>query len=540
MQVIAPKQKASRFSVQKLSPLGESIKKTVGQENTQSILRTLAEAAVNHPMTYATVDSVARSVVGAGWAFVPVQEFAGRTNETDMELLSSFFNFRSRRWDNIKDYLSFPDKIGYTVATYRLFGQTGWEIIRNGAGQPVGFDVLSGIITPNVDQYGYFKSPAFTLLPWDKTKDPVYYNAEEIVYFYNPGIRGNVGGESIYQALTTTSLPSDLYASQAFRELFKNTNSPYNGIWEVDQAVSDDDYDYFLALLEQRYTGAANYGRNPLVIRGNVKFNEYTSRSKEDAPYLEGRNFNREEYYGVTGVNGNKLGVSQSANKSDIRESRREFHENVTRPLFRRMEDNIYDQVMVRTLNMPEWRLVFNQPDFSTALEKATIKMRELQWGLSTPNEQRIKEGKDPLPGGDVRFFPINMAWVDEEGQITMMTGNSQYAPEDDGSDEGESDPNSDDVRPPRDDENPDSTNVLKEVRQWRKCHLRAMDGKREEKDFQCNYISPQIVKMIKSQLSACKNDFEITKKIFDSLEELVLDEQQQQTKALALSDMRT
>lgn len=524
MQVIAPKQKASRFSVQKLSPLGESIKKTVGQENRTTVLRTLVEAALNHPWTFATVDSVARSVVGSGWAFVPVQEFADQAKDDDLQEIQSFFNFRSRRWDNVKDFQSFPDKIGYTVATYRLFGQTGWEVIRDGAGRPVGFDVLSGIIVPNVDERGYFKSPAFVLVPWDKNKKEVEYDVDEIVYFYNAGIKGSVGGESMYQSLTTTSLPSDLYASQAFRELFKNTNSPHNGVWEVDPSVSDDDFEAFLAILEERYTGVSNYGRNPLAIRGNVKFNEYTSRSKEDAPYLEGRNFNREEYYGVTGVNGNKLGVTQDANKSNIRESRREFHENVTRPFFNKMEDNIYDQVMVRILNFPQWRLKFNQPDFSTALERATIEMRELQWGTSTPNEMRVARGKDPLPGGDVRFFPINMAMVDEDGNVQVVTGDSRNSQEDTDGDSDGNNPNADDVRAPRDDENPDSTNVLKEIRQWRKCHLRAMDGKREMKDFECKYIPPQIEKMVKRQLKGCGEDFAMVKNIFDSLEELVLD----------------
>lgn len=525
MQVIAPKQTSSRFSVQKLSPLGDSLVKSISQESRATILRTLLEAAMNHPWTYATVDSVSRSVVGSGWSFVPVPELADQATDEGLEEVESFFEFRSRTWDNIKDFQSFPDKIGYTAATYRLFGQTGWEVIRNGAGRPVGFDVLSGIIVPNVDDEGYFKSPAFTLIPWEKGAKEVAYEADEIVYFYNSGLKGNVGGESIYQPLTATSLPSDLYASQAFRELFKNANSPYNGIWEVDPGVSDDDFELFLELLEQRYSGVANYGRNPLVVRGNVKFNEYTSRSKEDAPYLEGRNFNREEYYGVTGVNGNKLGVVQDANKSNIRESRREFHENVTRPLFRKIESIIYDQVMVRLLNRPEWYFKFDQPDFSTSLERATIEMRELQWGKATPNELRIAAGKDPLPGGDVRFFPINMAIVDEDGNIQVLTGKNSSDVEDGESPEGDGSPNSDDVRAPRDDENPDSTNALKEAKQWRKCHLRAMDGKREKKEFICNYISPNLERMIKRQLELCGDNFDLAKTIFDSLEEMVKDE---------------
>jgi len=284
--------------------------------------------------------------------------------------------------------------------------------------------------------------------------------------------------------------------------MFQNVNAPYNGVWTVDQGVSDEDFDMFIELLEQRYASPENFGRNPLVIRGGAEFTQTKSRSEEDAPYLEGRRFNQQEMSAVFGVDSNKLGLSGAANKANMRETRREYHENTIRPIFETMEEAIYLQVIVRLLGLDEWRIVFNRPDFMNALEQATIDMRYIQNAVYSPNEIRKQRGDDPRDGGDIYFEPPNMSGGNNEGES---------------SDDGSSRNNEKPERPPRDEEAPTSEReVLAELKAWRKHVLRSLDGKRKAKEFVVSSIPSGMALGIQDLLGGCK-DFDDVKKVFSS-----------------------
>lgn len=489
-------------------------------------LNLLAQAAHEHPLTFATLDSVSRSIVGAGWQFVPVKEFADEATQRQRRKVESFFAYSEAKWDNIKDFQSFPDKLALTINQYRLTGQCAWEIVRDGTGTPVGFDVLSGFTIPNVDELGYFKAPAWTHYPWGKSKG-IEYDLDELAYFFNSGVTGNIDGESLYEALMNTSLPSDLFAAISYRSLFENTNAPYNGLWTVDPTVSDEDLDMFVSLLEERYAGVQNYGRNPLVVRGSADFKPITSRNEEDAPYLEGRAFNREEFLGVTGVDGNKLGLTDSANKGNIRETRREFHENTLRPLFRRLEDDIYRQVIVKQLGIKAWMLKFNVPDITTRIEDSSISMRNLQWGINNVNEVRAERGLEPVKHGDSFYIPLNMALVDENGEITVLnqSGGSRENPDGSGDIDNEKpdDPSPEATRPPRDEDpsEADKTLAVEELKTWRKRHLLYLDGKKPYKAFETRHLSASKAATIDELLSNVGHDFDTVKRIFSAAIEL-------------------
>ena len=365
-------------------------------------LSAILRAYQSHSWTNATVNVVGRSIIGIGNSLVPDEEYEGYASAASKAKIKRFLEFQNARYENIKDFVGFSSKIAQTAMSLRLLGQCAWEIVRVN-GVPVGFDIVSGFVRPNVDDHGNFLNPPFVATPWTAKShhETIGYELEDIAYFFDSGVTGNVTGETAYDSLAVTAIPSDLSAGTSYRELFYNSNAPYNGHWEVDSSVSNDDFDAFYNLLEDRYSGPENFGRNPLIIRGTVDFKPTQSRSSEDAPYLEGREFNRQEISAVTGVDGNKLGVTGASNKANMRETRREFHENVMRPLANWLEDEIYRQVFVRILGVKGWRLRFNRPDFMNALEQSTIDSRDIQSGILSPNEVRIRRGMDKREGGD-------------------------------------------------------------------------------------------------------------------------------------------
>lgn len=478
------------------------------------LMQDLSQVSKRHSWTSATISMLGRAIVGAGWRFVPVDD---DIDESGLNLVKSFFMDGRTGSQNIKDFVTLASKIYQTVTSYRLFGQCGWEIIRLGD-RPVGFDVVSGYIEPNVDERGYFVDPdsnAFTVYPWSG-KGKEEYSLKDFVYFFDPGITGLVSGETVYEALAETSIPSDMFAAISYRELFENVNAPYNGVWEINENTSDSDFNYFVELLNTRYSGAENFGKNPLVIRGGAKFVPTSSRNSEDAPYLEGRRYNQEEISAVTGVDGNKLGLTKSATKANMRESRREFHENTVRPLVNYLEEVIYRQVIVRILGVDSWKIQFNRPDFMTELERATIDTRDVLSGLYNSNEIRARRGDAPREGGDVYYMPAN-AVPQDAGMENRRSGTGMLPPERPPRDEGPStsEEKSTGVSPTLD---YSSGNLIKEIRAWRKCHLRFLDGKRETGYFEPNEIPQNVYQMTKELLESA-DDFGEVKRIFNALE---------------------
>jgi HK97 family phage portal protein len=489
----------------------------------------LVEAASVHPYTFATMDAVTRSAIGTGYQIVNVDEFKAGATKLQKKKLLAFLNYIDRRWDNIKDFQSFPDKLAQTINVYRLIGQASWEIIRDGNGNPVGFDVLSGVVIPNTNERGYFETPNFRFYPWNKSQ-PIDYHRDNIVFFSNAGIRGRITGESVYESLTSTAMISDMFAAISYRSLFENVNSPYNGIWKIDPVTSDEDTEMVMSMLDDMYTGAYNYGRNPIAVRGGLDFVSINSRNKEDAPYIEGRHYNREEFLSVTGVDGNKLGITESSNKANMRETRREFHENTLRPLFIRLEEDIYNQVCVRLLGIKGWKFQFNRPDITTAVEQMSIDMRALQWGIQNPNEIRAQRGLDPRAGGDVFYLPLNLATVDPSGKVTDVSeGHGEGdtpAKEEGGKASDEENPEQatneqdkpEEVREPSD-ERPVSSKFaqIDELKKWRKLHLQMMDGKKPFRKFEPKFIASDDAEQVSKMLMLHSGDFETTKKIFDA-----------------------
>lgn len=482
------------------------------------MLSQIVRAYRMHSWTNATVNVIGRSLIGSGWDIVPDESSGVAPSQAGKKKIEAFLNSQGADFTNIKDFVGFAGKIAQTGMILKLTGQFGWEIIRRN-GQPIGFDVISGYIRPNVDAHGNFLSPPFLAYPWDGKgpEDVVAYDLEDIVYSYNPGVTGDISGETVYEALSVTAIPSDLSAGTSYRELFYNVNAPYNGVWEVDESVSDEDFDKFCDLLDDRYSGPENFGRNPLIIRGRVDFKPTSSRSKEDAPYLEGRRYTQEEISAVTGVDGNKMGLTESSNKANMRETRREYHENVMRPLTRWLEDEIYRQVFVRILGVKGWRLVFKRPDFMNALEQATIDSRDIQSGIVNPNEVRATRGMKPRKHGDeYRNMPGSTVDGAPSGDMPMPADQG-------GPGIGSGQPGRprkhDPARPPRDEEDTSKllADSLNELRSWRKYYLRMMDGKVDEKDFEFRFIDSDLVDEAKSMLDLCVGDFDLTKNVFDA-----------------------
>lgn len=505
-----------------------SVNKDAGFVHYYNKSSVLKDAASRHSWTRATSISIGRAAIGGGFTFVKHPIFGKNISEKRqmeidkiMESVYDVFFGAPERTTYIQQLAGLSAKMYYTANSFALYGQFSWEKVRDkNTGKMVSFDVLPGIVMPNVDENGKFQKPAYYFRPWN-SQTVIEYKVRDLVYVANPGLDFSIFGSTDYDAISENTITSDIYASRAYKYQFENINAPYNGIWVVDPSTSAEDYADFLAMLANKYTGIEAFGSNPLVIRGQAKFEPHRSRSNDDAPYLEGRRYNQEEISAVTGVSSSKLGITDNSGKTNHRESRREFHENTLRPVFQLIEEGIYNQIMVQEFGLKEYKLAFNRPDLSTALEEATILGRYVQNGVISANEARASLGKQSRTDeyGDRFFIPSNGAWVSPTGEInspmqesqspSSMTANDsqvgdhlptqeQVQVKDGGSKrqfDMQRDPNQDEVYRNK------SEDVIEELKSWKAFHTRVLSGKRTDREFMTRFIDDESASMIRNNI---------------------------------------
>jgi len=485
----------------------------VGRSTREEEILDLMDAVAVVPFLSASGAVVGRGVVGPGFDIVEAELNSGGSERKRKRILD-FFNYVSPTQKNVKDIFSPLAKMYTTAFAFRIFGHAAWQLVREKrTGAVLGFDLIPGVIKPNVESDGTFKSPAYIqyLRVGGVETTSEFNNPDDVVFFAVPDYSGGVYMAELL-SLAEYTLPSEIYAAMAYRSLHENRDAPYSGFWYTPNDIDDDTFARFVAMVNAKYTGSQNYGRNPIIMKGEGGFKSISS-TRDDAPYVEGRELNRNEISASTGVPGAKYGIDTSA---DMKELRREFYESTLRPVMSLLEESIYTNICIRLFDAPEWKLRFRRPDFTTAVEDASIELRRIQWGQWSPNEARASRGELPRDGGDYYLVPKNMDMVGADGK----PGRPENQPVND--DEGNMEPSEEDPVPgtePPIQPQVDESAVIAEIRKWRKFALRVAGGKRFRRDFVPSESIPiEVCNFISASLSEIGNDKDLVADFFDGL----------------------
>ena len=488
----------------------------IGRSSREENILDLMDSVAVVPFLSASGAVVGRGTVGPGFDIVEA-ELEGGGSKRKRQRILDFFNYVSPMQSNVKDIYSSLAKIYTTAFSFRIFGHAAWEVIRDKAtGAPLGFDVIPGVIKPNIEPDGKFKSPAYIqyLRVSGVESKSEFRKPEDVIFFAVPDYGGGVYMAELL-SLSEYTLPSEIYAAIAYRSMHENRDAPYSGFWYTPNDIDDSTFNRFVAMVNSRYTGADNYGRNPIIMKGEGGFKPVAS-VKDDAPYVEGRELNRNEISASTGVPSAKYGIESS---SDMRELRREFYESTLRPMMALLEEAIYVNVCIRLFDAPEWKFKFKRPDFTTAIEDASIELRRIQWGQWSPNEARASRGEAPREYGDYYLIPKNMDMIGEDGK----PGRPENEPVD--NDEGDMKPSEEDPIPdtqPPEQPQVNESALVSELRKWRKFAIRVASGRRFRRAFVPSIVPEPLSDYIFDVLEQLDDDPVMVTAFFDELLEAV------------------
>jgi len=478
-----------------------------------------------HGYSRAAMSVIGRSAVGTWWTLRKHQEFSKSAKDLHKRRLYDFYMMRNRQWDNIKDWYSFAYKIIIAIQYLKFFGQCAFHIVRDGNGNAIGLDFLHGMVVPNVDNRGNFKDPAFIQYISEDPKEKVEYaDPLDIVYITNPDWEGYVTGGTDIESLTDFALPLDIYLQTAAREYVRNRSKP-EAFYVLSDQLSSEAFDDFVEALEEKYMGASNAGKSPVVVQGELEIKEL-SNLPATLPYSESRRDTRDETLAVSGVSGAKIGLSEDMPGSGgLREYRREFHETTMLPIFRIVEIAFYEQVHEREFGISGWEFKFNNPDFLTLVERATVDMRYWTIGVYNANEIRYHLGEEPREdeGGELYSDQLESSTSPSNSPLSNPdTGSPVEGREDEPDDPSNTgEPTNDDQDPPRGDNHDDEARsvqreLFKELVAFRSFALKRVSSG-TIRDFKSSIIPGEILQDINTVVKKSSSAKEV-EHIFDEL----------------------
>jgi hypothetical protein len=477
---------------------------------------TMMDTVNIHGYVSASMSLIGRSVVSAWFDLAKHGVFGNKATERQKKRLYNFYYSTAKDFSNIHDFFTPAYKILIGIMYFRYFGQAAYFKVRNELGQVIDWDHLPGLIVPNTDTTGSFLNPAFIQFPTANPKDFVEYKAEDVIYIVNPDWRGSILGGTDVRSLAEFTLPLDIYLQTAAREYLGNSNIP-ELMFMLPPDITDEAFDAVVEMLNSKYSGARNVGKNPIAVQGDLKIERIDSLPS-DLPYQEARMDTRDETLAVTGTGTTMFGIGDSDQK-DMREFRRNFFEQTIIPILTFFEQALYSQVHVMEFRIPGWEVRFNNPDFLTAVERATVDMRYIQTGVDSPNDVRVRRGDEPREGGDEYVDPTGSSGGENQGSPPEGREDRPDRPGETG------EPTIDDQDPPRGDQHDDETRIISRdreraahgLRSWKKFVVGRMKRNMVVREYLHEDIPPEVSNLVNEYIEGVE-DVEEIKIVFDRM----------------------
>ena len=291
------------------------------------------------------------------------------------------------------------DLVEGTCVSLDLTGKAYWVKERNRLGVPAELWLPDpSRVMPIPDRKKFIAG--YRVFTSDYGGDYVDYPVEDVIYFryYNP-LDELLGHPTIKTLDLTLSLEN---YQLKYRKKFFEQGGSLGDIVEVDRELSTTAYMRFWAQLKARFSGLAN-AHVPWLLEAGAKMKQ-RQNSMKDAEFVEGANQVRDIVCATYNMPLTKLGVSAGSNFGNAAELDRTYKEESLEPLLLRIQEGVQNGLV------PDFddRLIF---EFENVVpqndgEKAKARNLNLISGYSTINEERAKEGKDPVAWGDEPWFP--------------------------------------------------------------------------------------------------------------------------------------
>jgi HK97 family phage portal protein len=294
---------------------------------------------------------------------------------------------------NVNPFMNESDLKELTSLYLDLTGEAYWYVLKGALGQPVElWPIPSTYIKP---------IPGKALKEWiagyeyQRGAKSEILSVDEVIYFSCPNPANQFQGMSVVRgicdAVYVNSKINDYVES-----IFENKARP-GGIFTSESGMSSPEHKRATEELKEKYAGAGKAGKSMLLPPG-IQFLP-DSLSPDEMAYIEGKKITREE---IAAAFNTPISLwDQSAIRANV-EGAQYFHARYgLLPRLRKIEEKLNEKLLPMFDDTGRLFCAFENPvpeDRAYVLAKRTA---DLNGGVSTINEERSEDGKEPIDGGD-------------------------------------------------------------------------------------------------------------------------------------------
>jgi len=354
-----------------------------------------------HSTVRSAIDKIAKTATNVGYDFVP-RDSRTRIRNGELKILKDFF---SRQRD-------FPYELRRIYKDLLIYGDAFLYIVPDKQRRPHSLKRLPPqTIAAKTDKYGhiigYVQYDPNDLAATNFTSFQEY----EILHFKIDDPGNDVYGLSPLESLEW-AVAADIYAQRYNASFFQN--SGITGTIISVKGVDPEEIARNREWLMQNYTGP-EAAHKPIFLEGDNVTVEKAVTSQRDMGFLEGRKFILTEILAVLDVPPAKIGIMESANRSNSKEQDKSFRSESIAPLQYIVESVINSQFIQPVLGVENTIFVHSESDTRDQTELMTYYTKGIAYGIQTPNEVRAKMGMAPVDGGDINgimtptgFIPLD------------------------------------------------------------------------------------------------------------------------------------
>ncbi|EHH68389.1 hypothetical protein GMO_11590 [Gluconobacter morbifer G707] len=294
--------------------------------------------------------------------------------------------------------------ISYMVTALELRGNAYAVIVRGKAGQPL------GLIPLNPDRVNVLLSPKGWLyynVSHPQLGDGLTLHGDDVLHIRNISIDGGYLGLSPI-AIAQDTIGIALAAQAHGATLFRN-GAQLGGVLSSPNKLSSEAAQRMAQSWKDLYGGVENSSKVAVLEEG-VKFDKIAMTS-EEAQFLETRRFAVPDICRLFRTPPHKVFDMSDAHYSNFENANQAYIDDALAPMAVRFEQGARQKLLFDD----ERSKLFFEFDFKALLRgdqqsRFTAYKTALDGLFMTRNEVRIREGMNPVPGGDEFIIPLNMA----------------------------------------------------------------------------------------------------------------------------------
>lgn len=300
-------------------------------------------------------------------------------------------------FQNVNPFMNQFDLWELSTVYQELTGNAYWYLVKNDLGVPEQIWVIPSqymTIVQGKEEFiaGYIYTNGVDKIPFDSDEiiQHKYANPKDLFYGMAP------------LAAVTDAYNTNQNIATFTNTLFTNMARPEGALY-TDQQLNDDDFKRLKEQWNSAYGGAAKANKTAVLTKG-LKYEPITMKPRE-LDYLEGREYVKEE---ICNAYGQSVALySQKANRANAEQAYRSFLRDTITPRLRRYEEKINEKLMP----------LFDEHLFvafdSAVPEDQVFKLKEresnIKTGYSSINQERIKNGDEPVDWGETPLMPMNI-----------------------------------------------------------------------------------------------------------------------------------